>query len=88
MRAGCYTAIITPFTSTSVDYEGLEQLVRFQIKNGITGILAVGTTGESPTLNWDEHNRVIGEVAKNSKTQLCLHRRNRQQQYRRNHFGD
>jgi 4-hydroxy-tetrahydrodipicolinate synthase len=67
MRTGCYTAIITPFTSTSVDYDGLEQLVQFQIQNNITGILAVGTTGESPTLNWDEHNRVIVEVAKNSK---------------------
>ncbi len=64
MQAGCYTALITPFTETSVDYDGLEQLVEFQVKNGITGILAVGTTGESPTLNWDEHNRVIKEVAK------------------------
>ncbi len=71
MRAGCYTAIITPFTSTSVDYDGLEQLVQFQIQNGITGILAVGTTGESPTLNWDEHNRVIDEVAKNSKNKCA-----------------
>lgn len=67
MRAGCYTAMITPFTDTSVDYDGLEQLVDFQIENGINGILAVGTTGESPTLNWDEHNRVVQEVAENSK---------------------
>ncbi len=66
MRAGCCTAIITPFTENSVDYAGLEQLVHFQIQNGITGILAVGTTGESPTLNWDEHNRVIQEVARNA----------------------
>ncbi len=71
MHAGCYTAIITPFTSTSVDYEGLEQLVKFQIQNGITGILAVGTTGESPTLNWNEHNRVIQEVSKNSKNKCA-----------------
>ncbi len=71
MRAGCYTAIITPFTKTSVDYDGLEQLANFQIQNGITGILAVGTTGESPTLNWDEHNRVIVEVAKNSKNKCA-----------------
>lgn len=71
MRAGCYTAIITPFTKRSVDYDGLEQLVNFQIQNGVTGILAVGTTGESPTLNWDEHNRVIGEIAENSKTKCA-----------------
>ncbi|MCK5783743.1 MAG: dihydrodipicolinate synthase family protein, partial [Desulfobacterales bacterium] len=73
MRAGCYTAIITPFTKTSVDYDGLERLITFQIQNGITGILAVGTTGESPTLNWNEHNRVIDEVSKNSKNKcICI----------------
>jgi 4-hydroxy-tetrahydrodipicolinate synthase len=42
-----------------IDYEGLQQLVEFQTKNGVKGILAVGTTGESPTLYWDEHNKVI-----------------------------
>jgi 4-hydroxy-tetrahydrodipicolinate synthase len=42
-----------------VDYEGLQQLVEFQIKNGAKGILAVGTTGESPTLDWNEHSKVI-----------------------------
>ena len=73
MRAGSYTAIITPFTQTAVDYDGLAQLIDFQIKNGITGILAVGTTGESPTLTWDEHHRVIQEVAENSKNHcLCI----------------
>ena len=73
MRAGSYTAIITPFTQSSVDYDGLARLVNFQIKNGITGILAVGTTGESPTLTWDEHHRVIQEVAENSKNNcLCI----------------
>ena len=53
MITGCYTAIITPFKEGEVDYEGLEKLVDFQIENGILGILAVGTTGESPTLNWE-----------------------------------
>jgi 4-hydroxy-tetrahydrodipicolinate synthase len=51
----------------------LEKLVAFQIQNGITGILAVGTTGESPVLNWDEHNKVIEIVANNTKNQcLCI----------------
>jgi 4-hydroxy-tetrahydrodipicolinate synthase len=45
-----------------VDYEGLQQLVDFQIKNGAKGILAVGTTGESPTLDWNEHSKVIEKV--------------------------
>ena len=58
--SGCYTALITPMTrNRQVDYEGLRQLVDFQIKEGVKGILAVGTTGESPTLDWNEHNKVI-----------------------------
>ncbi|MCP3950636.1 MAG: 4-hydroxy-tetrahydrodipicolinate synthase, partial [Desulfobacterales bacterium] len=62
MKSGCYTALATPFKGDGVDYQGLEQLVDFQISNGITGILAVGTTGESPTLSWEEHNRVVETV--------------------------
>jgi 4-hydroxy-tetrahydrodipicolinate synthase len=42
-----------------IDYEGLKRLVDFQVEEGVNGILAVGTTGESPTLNWEEHNEVI-----------------------------
>jgi len=45
-----------------VNYEGLRRLVEFQIREGVSGILAVGTTGESPTLDWDEHNKVIEKV--------------------------
>jgi 4-hydroxy-tetrahydrodipicolinate synthase len=45
-----------------VDYEGLHRLVDFQISEGVSGILAVGTTGESPTLDWNEHNGVIEKV--------------------------
>ncbi len=61
--SGCYTALITPMThSRQVDYEGLRQLVDFQIEQSAKGILAVGTTGESPTLDWNEHNRVIEKI--------------------------
>jgi len=60
---GCYTALITPMTlNREVDYEGLRRLVEFQIREGVSGILAVGTTGESPTLDWNEHNKVIEKV--------------------------
>ncbi len=60
---GCYTALITPMNRNhQVDYEGLQELVDFQIKNGVKGILAVGTTGESPTLEWNEHNKVIEKI--------------------------
>ena len=61
--SGCYTALITPMNrNCQVDYEGLQQLVDFQMKNGVKGLLAVGTTGESPTLDWNEHKKVIEKV--------------------------
>ena len=53
MKSGCFTAIATPFTDDgNVDYDGLDRLAEYQIRNGITGIVAVGTTGESPVLSW------------------------------------
>ncbi len=61
--SGCYTALVTPMTPAGqVDYEGLRKLTEFQIREGVRGILAVGTTGESPTLDWEEHNLVIEKV--------------------------
>lgn len=73
MKIGCYTALITPFSGEAVDQEGLESLVDFQIQEGVTGILAVGTTGESPTLNWQEHNSVIETVASRTRNNcLCI----------------
>ena len=61
--SGCYTALITPFRSNrEVDYEGLQRLVEFQLSQGANGILACGTTGESPTLDWNEHNKVTERV--------------------------
>jgi 4-hydroxy-tetrahydrodipicolinate synthase len=60
---GSYTALVTPFNSDhSIDWTGLRALVEFQRDQGITGIVPAGTTGESPTLNWDDHNRVIQTV--------------------------
>ena len=70
---GTGVALVTPFKDDAVDYEGLGKLSDFQIKNGITGILAVGTTGESPVLSWDEHNRVIETVAEKTKGKcICI----------------
>jgi 4-hydroxy-tetrahydrodipicolinate synthase len=61
--SGCYTALVTPLTRIGeVDYEGLRSLVEFQVKEGVSGILAVGTTGESPTLDWNEHNKVTERI--------------------------
>ncbi|MBU1168258.1 MAG: 4-hydroxy-tetrahydrodipicolinate synthase [Proteobacteria bacterium] len=73
MNTGCYTALTTPFLDGEVDYPGLEKLVDFQIQNGISGILAVGTTGESPTLVWDDHIKVIENISKKTKNKcLCI----------------
>ncbi|WDE99090.1 4-hydroxy-tetrahydrodipicolinate synthase [Lentisphaera profundi] len=57
---GCYTALITPFDSEgNVDYEAFERIINDQISAGIDGIVAVGTTGESPTLGYADHSDVI-----------------------------
>lgn len=73
MKAGSYTAIATPFKDGAVDYKSLEQLVDFQIQGGITGILAVGTTGESPVLNWEEHNKVTEVIAQKANGKcICI----------------
>lgn len=60
MYRGTFTAIVTPFTADNqVDTGALRQLIDFQFDNGVTGIVPVGTTGESPTLSHEEHKRVI-----------------------------
>ena len=60
---GVFTALVTPFAKDgSVDKASLENLVEFQIDKGISGLVPVGTTGESPTLNHEEHDKVIETV--------------------------
>ncbi len=60
MWRGAYTAIITPFNKNgSVDYAKLRDLINMQVENGIDGIVPVGTTGESPTVDYEEHVKII-----------------------------
>ncbi len=59
MFTGTYTAIVTPFRNGVIDEDALERLAKFQIKGGVDGIVPVGTTGESPTVDYDEHIKVI-----------------------------
>ena len=60
MYRGTFTALVTPFTADNrVDTDAFRKLIDFQFDNGITGIVPVGTTGESPTLTYEEHKRVI-----------------------------
>ena len=62
---GVYTALITPFTDLGVvDYKALERIVNHQIEAGIDGLVPCGTTGESPTLSHEEHDRVIAQTIK------------------------
>lgn len=59
MFKGSITALITPFKNGLVDEEALRRLIEWQIAEGTHGLVPTGTTGESPTLNYDEHKRVI-----------------------------
>ncbi len=59
MFKGSIVAIVTPFKKGRVDYKTFEDLIEFQIKNGTSGIVPCGTTGESPTLTTEEHIKVI-----------------------------
>ena len=56
---GTLTAIVTPFNKQQVAFRDLKKLVEYQIKGGIDGLVAVGTTGESPTLSHEEHMEVV-----------------------------
>ncbi len=59
MFSGTFTAIVTPFKDGKVDEAALKNLIKFGIDAGINGFLPCGTTGESPTLSHEEHNRVV-----------------------------
>jgi len=59
MFKGSIVAIVTPFKNNKIDEKKLRELIDFQINNGTSGIVPCGTTGESATLNFDEHELVI-----------------------------
>jgi 4-hydroxy-tetrahydrodipicolinate synthase len=66
MFAGCTVALVTPFRDGEVDYQALRGLVDWQIGQGTKCLSPVGTTGESPTLSHEEHERVIATVVEQS----------------------
>jgi len=73
MFRGTFTALVTPFRDGSIDVSAFEELIEAQINAGITGVVAIGTTGESPTLSSDERAQVIRlTVAKVNKRCLVL----------------
>jgi 4-hydroxy-tetrahydrodipicolinate synthase len=64
MFTGAMVALITPFQDGEVDFKTLDELVDFQLENGIDALVPVGTTGECPTLSHEEHKKVIERVVK------------------------
>lgn len=70
MFRGTFTALVTPFRNNQVDEAAFAQLIEFQIEHGITGVVPVGTTGESPTLDHEEHIHVI-ELAVKAAAGRC-----------------
>jgi len=62
MLTGTYTAIVTPFRNGKFDAPAFKRLVELQVKGGVDGIVPVGTTGESPTLDYKEHIEVIAHA--------------------------
>ena len=61
---GTYTAMVTPFKNGRIDESTLQRLVGFQLKGGVDGIVPVGTTGESPTVTYEEHIQIIEMAVK------------------------
>lgn len=59
---GNFVALITPFRDGKVDYDSLASLIERQIAAGVSGLVPCGTTGESPTLSYEEHHRVVAET--------------------------
>ena len=70
MFKGSIVAIITPFIDGKLDEDTYISLINFHLKNGTSGIVPAGTTGESPTLNYNEHERVIELCVKESKGKI------------------
>ncbi len=70
MFTGAMVALITPFQDGEIDYETLDEIIEFQLNNGIDGIVPVGTTGESPTLSHEEHKEIIERVVKTVNGQV------------------
>src|SRR3989338_1082338 len=70
MFKGSIVAIVTPFKNGKVDEIKLRDLIEFQIKNGTSGIVPCGTTGESATLSFEEHDRVIEVTIEQAKKKV------------------
>ncbi len=72
MFKGSIVAIVTPFSGNQVDEKTLRKLIEFHVKNGTSAIVPCGTTGESATLNYEEHERVIEVCIEQAKGRIAI----------------
>lgn len=70
MLTGTYTAIVTPFRDGKFDVSAFKKLIDRQIRGGVDGIVPVGTTGESPTVSYQEHIEIIGQAVEHAAGRL------------------
>lgn len=69
---GVITALATPFKNGALDEDALRQHIRFQIKEGVQGVVPCGTTGESPTLSHEEHKKVVSIAVEEAKGKIVV----------------
>ncbi len=72
MFSGSIVALVTPFKDGQVDHKKLGELVEYHIENGTDAIVPCGTTGESPTLSHEEHERVVAEVIEKASGRITV----------------
>ena len=72
MFEGSIVALITPFKEGEVDYEALGKLIDFHVDNGTDAVLVCGTTGESPTLTFEEHDKVVEFAVKHANGRIKI----------------
>ena len=72
MFRGTFTALVTPFRDGGIDQAALEKLIEAQIAGGVTGVVPVGTTGESPTLNHEERETVVRVSVKSAGSKFTV----------------
>ena len=89
MLAGSIVALVTPMhRSGEVDWAALDRLIDWHIESGTHGIVPMGTTGESPTLNVEEHIKVIERTVVRVAKRIPVDRRNRRELDGRSHRVD
>ncbi len=70
---GCYVALVTPFDKNgNIDENGLRKNIDFLIDRGVSGVVPCGTTGESATLSWEEHNHVVDVALDEAKGRVTV----------------